>query len=216
MIRAQSPSEKPPTPVPKAGNASERQPSSSATSRHERVVRRTRSASVRRSCPITAPWITHRARSRPAVVATALPSGIPPIAIASRSISSPPARLRAPATPAPIQSRSFAAFATASASTDAMSPSLTSSSMSEDAGAERRGDELDRELPGRVLAVEDRVDLDNVHRVDEAGLSHRLHREVRLAVREAAAHGSADAGGVVGVDDVHVEREVEERRAAGV
>src|SRR6266566_8499385 len=49
-----------------------------------------------------------------------------PFAIASRSISSPPARLIAPATPAPIQRWLLAAFATASTATAAMSPSTTS------------------------------------------------------------------------------------------
>ena len=45
---------------------------------------------------------------------------------ASRSISAPPARLIAPATPAPIQRWSFAAFAIASTSSAVMSPSTTS------------------------------------------------------------------------------------------
>src|SRR5205807_6506966 len=47
---------------------------------------------------------------------------------ASRSISSPPARLIAPATPAPIHRWSLAAFPIASTSSDVMSPSTTSSS----------------------------------------------------------------------------------------
>jgi hypothetical protein len=47
--------------------------------------------------------MTHFAGTRPALVATASPTAIGPFAIASRSISSPPARLIAPATPAPIQ-----------------------------------------------------------------------------------------------------------------
>jgi adenylate kinase family enzyme len=38
----------------------------------------------------------------------------------------------------------------------------------EDAGPEGGGDELDREPAGRVLAVEDRVDLDDVQRVQQA------------------------------------------------
>src|SRR5581483_6659162 len=76
---------------------------------------------------MTAAWTTHRAGSRPAPVATASPSAIGPFATASRSISSPPARLSAPATPAPIHRWSFAAFATASTSSAAMSPSTTSS-----------------------------------------------------------------------------------------
>ena len=44
------------------------------------------------------------------------------------------------------------------------------------------------------------------------GLGDELHRQVRLAVGEAAAHRRADAGRHVGVDDVHVERDVDERR----
>ena len=63
-----------------------------------------------------------------ALVDTAEPSGIGPFATASRSISSPPARLIAPATPAPIQRRSLAALAIASSANAAMSPSTTSSS----------------------------------------------------------------------------------------
>src|SRR5829696_7046267 len=130
MIRAHSSSGKPPTPVPKAGSARDRAPAPSATRRQLSVVRRTRAASVRRSWPITAPWITHFADSRPAPVATASPTSIGPFATASRSISSPPARLIAPATPAPIQSASFAAFVIASTSSTVMSPSTTESSSS--------------------------------------------------------------------------------------
>src|SRR5690349_2349493 len=50
------------------------------------------------------------------------------MATASRSISSPPARLIAPATPAPIHGWSLAALAIASKPSAAMSPSTTSSS----------------------------------------------------------------------------------------
>mgnify|MGYP003340608231 CR=1 FL=1 len=47
-------------------------------------------------------------------MATASPIRIGPLATASRSISSPPARLIAPATPPPIHRWVFAAFTTAS------------------------------------------------------------------------------------------------------
>ena len=47
--------------------------------------------------------------------------------------------------------------------------------------------------PGLVLAVEDRVHLDELERVEQARLGDELEREVRLAVGEAAAHGRADA-----------------------
>src|SRR5207247_1749531 len=98
------------------------------TSSVRRVADAIASALVRRSCPITAAWITQRAASRPAPVATASPTAIGPFATASRSISSPPARLIAPATPAPIQRWSLAAFAIASTSSCVMSPSAISSS----------------------------------------------------------------------------------------
>ena len=118
--------EKPPTPVPKAGSATEPAPSSSATRKVLSVARSMISALVRRSCPMTAAWITQRAGSRPAVVATASPIAMGPLATASRSTSAPPARLRAPATPAPIHRRSLAAFTTTSTANVAMSPSTTS------------------------------------------------------------------------------------------
>src|SRR5207244_4447894 len=52
--------------------------------------------------------------------------------------------------------------------------------------AERARDQLDRELRGLVLVVEDRVHLDDLERACEARLSHELHRQVRLAVGETA------------------------------
>src|SRR5262245_20939809 len=129
MIAAHSSSGKPPTPVPNAGTATERAPISSATSSTRVVVRAIVGASVRRSWPMTAPWITCCAARLPAPVATASPSSIGPLATASRSISAPPTPLIARATPAPIQRWLFAAFAIASTSSSAMLPSTTSSSM---------------------------------------------------------------------------------------
>src|SRR5215218_6615493 len=75
--------------------------------------------------------MTHLAGRRPAVVATASPTSMGPCCTASRSISSPPARLIAPATPAPIHKWLFAAFAIASTLSEVMSPSLTSNSAKE-------------------------------------------------------------------------------------
>ena len=86
----------------------------------------------------------------------------------------------------------------------------------EDALAERRADQLDGELAGHVLAVEDRVHLDDLERVDGAGLGEQLHGEVRLAIGDAAAHRGADAGRPERIHDVHVERDVDVRRAAHV
>ena len=87
---------------------------------------------------------------------------------------------------------------------------------SDDALAERRADQLDGQLAGHVLAVEDRVHLDDLERADRAGLGEQLHREVRLAVGDAAAHRRADAGRPERVHHVHVERDVDVRRAAHV
>src|SRR6187551_4014479 len=75
---------------------------------------------------MTAAWTTCFARRFPAPVAIAWPTAIGACATASCSISDPPARLIAPATPAPIQSSLFAAFAIASTSSSVMSPSTTS------------------------------------------------------------------------------------------
>ena len=81
-----------------------------------------------------------------------------------------------------------------------------------DPRAERARGELDRELARLVLAVEDRVHLDELERVEAARLGDELEREVRLAVREAAAHRRADAGREHRVDRVEVEADVEEAR----
>ena len=84
---------------------------------------------------------------------------------------------------------------------------------SEDLLPERARDELDRRQRGRVLAVEDRVHLDDLERAREPGLGDELEREVRLAIRETAAHRRADARRDLRVERVEVERDVDEVRA---
>src|SRR5262249_55161246 len=81
---------------------------------------------------IVAAWMTHRigAGSRPADVATAEPGSIGPCAIASRSISGPPAALIAPATPPPIHRSWLAAFTLGSTGNLVRSPTTTSISIS--------------------------------------------------------------------------------------
>ena len=61
--------------------------------------------------------------------------------------------------------------------------------------------------------IVDRVDLDDVQRVHHARLRDELEGEMRLAVREPAAHGIPHAGRDFGVDDVEVDRDVNERAA---
>ena len=76
---------------------------------------------------MTAPWITQRAGRRPAPVATALPSGdrAERDGLALDLLAA--GALQRPGDAGPIHSWSFAAFATASTSSAAMSPSTTSS-----------------------------------------------------------------------------------------
>ena len=66
---------------------------------------------------MTAAWMTQLALRPWPVVTTAWPGSMGPCSMASVSMASPPARLMAPATPAPIQSSVLAAFASASTST---------------------------------------------------------------------------------------------------
>ena len=65
---------------------------------------------------------------------------------------------------------------------------------------------------GRVLAVEDRVHLDDLERPRETRLGDELEREVGLAVGETTANRRAHAGRDLGVENVHVERDVDESR----
>ena len=75
---------------------------------------------------MVAAWITQRAGSSPAPVATAAPSSIGARSSLSRWTSGPPAREIAPATPPPCRSSVLAALAIASTSSLVMSPSSTS------------------------------------------------------------------------------------------
>src|SRR5207245_10621510 len=80
----------------------------------------------------------------------------------------------------------------------------------EDPRPEGARGQLDGQLPGRVLAVEDRVDLDEIERPDETRLGDELAGEVRLAVGEPSADGSANARSDLRIDRVEVERHVHE------
>ena len=84
----------------------------------------------------------------------------------------------------------------------------------EDRLPERARDELDCGQRGRVLAVEDRVDLDDLERPGEPRLGDELEREVGFAVGETSAHGRSDAGRNLGIERVHVERDMDEPGAA--
>ena len=127
MIRAASSSGKPPTPVPNATSASERQPSRSAAASVERVACSTISADVGPPSSIVAAWITQRAGRSPALVSTASPRPIGARSFDSRWISGPPAREMAPATPPPWASCVLAALAIASTSSFVTSACATSS-----------------------------------------------------------------------------------------
>ena len=113
---------KPPTPVPNAGNAMLSTSSSPARANEFLVAMAIFDRSVARSCPIAAAWMTYFAGSLPPPVTTASPTSTGPFETASLSISGPPARFNAPATPAPIQRWLFAAFTIASTLAWLMSP----------------------------------------------------------------------------------------------
>src|SRR5829696_2726683 len=115
-----------------AGKATEVAPSSSATRRDSTWQEARRSD---RSSPsaYTGPtvWMTQRAGSRPAGVATARPVGRPSARGPARRrrqasrISGPPRRWMAPSTPPPPSSEPLAALTTASTATAVRSPSTT-------------------------------------------------------------------------------------------
>src|SRR5262245_25389450 len=75
--------------------------------------------------------------------------------------------------------------------------------------AQRRQDELHREASRPVLDVEHWIDLHDVDGRQPLRLRDHLHREVRLAIRQAAVDGRADAGGETRVDAVDVEADVD-------
>ena len=118
MIRAHSPSGNPPTPVPKAGSASDRAPSSSAR-REAALGRAPHEARVRAQVLAHHRAVDHPARGEPPGAGRDRGADRDrPLAPSPRARSPrrPPASAR-PATPAPIHSALFAAFATASTST---------------------------------------------------------------------------------------------------
>lgn len=116
-------------PVEIAGKATDRHPMSTAISTARRCAEASNSGSPAPPPRHTGPtaWITHRAGSAPAPVATASPVGQPSILRHSARISSPPARLIAPSTPPPPASAELAAFTMASTGSAVMSPCTNSS-----------------------------------------------------------------------------------------
>lgn len=69
---------------------------------------------------------------------------------------------------------------------------------------------------GGAHGLQARIDLDEVHGDEAAGLVHALGDVVALAEGEAAADGGAGAGGPLGVEGVDVEGEVDGRVGAEV
>src|SRR6185437_5860214 len=58
-----------------------------------------------------------------------------------------------------------------------------------------------------------RIYLDHFHGKHFSGVADHFHGEMSFAVRCAAAHGSADAGRKLRIDEIEIEREVEAGRA---
>src|SRR5207247_3160323 len=90
---------------------------------------------------------------------------------------------------------------------------LPTRSESEDRRAEGARDEVDGEARSRVLAVENRVHLDDLEGACEPRAGDELEREMRLAVGQPAPHGCAHTRCDLGVERVHVERDVDEAGA---
>src|SRR5260370_42269330 len=76
---------------------------------------------------------------------------------------------------------------------------------SQDFLAESGEDELDAEESGAVVFVEDGIDLDDFEGNHGLGVGDHFHGEMGFAIGAAAAHGSADAGGVGGLGATHIE-----------
>ena len=68
--------------------------------------------------------------------------------------------------------------------------------------------QLNGEVGGAVVLVDDGVNLDDLEAEHAAVVGEDLHGQVRFAIGGAAAHRRADAGSIFGVDPVHVERDV--------
>ena len=77
---------------------------------------------------------------------------------------------------------------------------------------QRRKRELDRQLGSGVALIEDRVDFDQIHANLLARLRDQLHRQVRLAVGDAAQHRRADAGCLDWIERIHIQANMEARR----
>src|SRR5689334_3677238 len=73
----------------------------------------------------------------------------------------------------------------------------------EDFLAEAGEDEFDAEESSAVVLVEDGVDFDDFEGNHGLGVGNHFHGKVRFAIGNAAAHGSAHAGGIGGIDKIH-------------
>src|SRR6266852_1568694 len=86
-------------------------------------------------------------------------------------------------------------------------------SISKDFLAEAGEDEFDAEERGAVVFVENGINLDDFEGNHGLGVGDHFHGEMGFAIGDTAAHGSADAGGVGGIDEIHIEAD---RDAGGV
>src|SRR5258705_6957041 len=85
----------------------------------------------------------------------------------------------------------------------------------EDRLPESARDELDREGRGAVALIKDRVDLGDLDGPQLPRRGEHLHRELRLAVCEAATHRRPDPWRFVRIERVHIERQVDAVALAG-
>ena len=82
-------------------------------------------------------------------------------------------------------------------------------SQSQNLLSHRRHDQFDGQIRGAVHFVDHRIHFHHFHRDHVAAIADHLHGEVRFAIGDAAAHRRADAGRIFGIDEIHIEREME-------
>src|SRR6056297_3737694 len=84
-----------------------------------------------------------------------------------------------------------------------------------DAAAKRRGRKIDHHLRGAAAIIEKGVQLHEVERGHQPAVADHLHHQMRLADGGPAGYGGADSGGEGGIEEIHVERDMQRATLSG-
>src|SRR5258708_6304915 len=76
---------------------------------------------------------------------------------------------------------------------------------SQDFLAEAGEHEFDAQERGAIVFVENGIDLDDFQGNHGFGVGDHFHSEMGFAIGDAATDGSANAGGIGGIDEIHIE-----------